>query len=133
MRRISQHEDGFTMVELMVTIVIIATLVAIAIPIFNNQRKKADLSTVKEDVQNTSILVEQEKARKGTYVTTLPSQYGGKILGSDGVVLSVKLLSARNPATACIQGYHKKHTATADRSYYILSEKKLKSGICPTS
>lgn len=127
------REDGFTMVELMITVAIIAILTAISVPIYNNQRKKADLASVKEDIHNTAILVEQEKARNGSYTTALPGQAGGSALKSKGSVLTIKLLPNRVPATACIQGSHTKHTATADKSYYILSEKKLKTGLCPAT
>lgn len=135
-RHTQENEDGFTLLEIVVTLTIIAILTAIAIPVFNNQRKKANLASVKEDVVNTAILVEQTKARDGEYSATLPAQNNGtggtETLGSKGVTLSIVLLSSRNPPTACVQGSYTGYTAAADKYYYILSEKMLKTGVCPT-
>lgn len=133
LREMKAREDGFTVVEIVVTLAIVAILAAIAIPILNAQRKKGDIAAVKEDVVNTALLVEQAKARSGSYSATLPTQAGGTVLKSPKIVTSIVLLSSRNPATACVQAYHTEHTATADRSYYILSEKILKTGVCPTT
>lgn len=137
MFKLKDREDGFTMVELMVVVAIIGILTAIAIPVYNAQRKKAHLASVQQDVNNVAILVEQEKARNGSYSATVPTQTNNTgpsvALKSDGVITSIVLLNNRNPQTACVQAYHEKYTANADRFYYILSEKIMKSGKCPTT
>lgn len=48
------HEDGFTLVELIIALIIIGILMAIAIPIYNNQVKEAVLATLKSDVTQTA-------------------------------------------------------------------------------
>lgn len=137
LRQLKENEDGFTLIEIVVTLTIIAILTAIAIPIYNNQRKKANLAAVKQDVVNTAILVEQDKARNGEYSATLPKQNNGaggtETLGSKGVTLSIVLLAGRTPPTACIQGSYTGYTAAADKYYYVMSEKTLKSGVCPVA
>lgn len=136
-KKFEKREDAFTMVELLVVMVIIAILAAIAIPIYSSQRKKANLAAVQQDINNTAILVEQEKARTGNYSATIPLQtngQGGTVkVSSEGVVLTIVPLNNRNPKTACVQGYHKNHTAVADRYNYILSTKMMKTGNCPTT
>lgn len=52
MRRRREDEKGFTLIELMVVVLIIAILVAIAIPTFLGARKKAQDRAAQSDVRN---------------------------------------------------------------------------------
>lgn len=51
-------ETGFTLVELLVVIIIIGILVAIAIPVFLNQRKRANEAAMKSDLRSIAIAYE---------------------------------------------------------------------------
>ena len=51
MRSKMQNEKGFTLVELMVVVVILGILVAIAVPVYNNVTKKAELSSIEANLR----------------------------------------------------------------------------------
>ncbi len=65
-----KNNKGFTMAELLIVVAIIAVLVAIAIPVFTTQLKKAELAT---DLANTRAKYAEVVATKmadGSYTTS---------------------------------------------------------------
>lgn len=59
-------EEGFTMLELMIVIVIIGILTAIAIPIFLGQQRQAHLAGLKSDIKNTQSAIATALAKNPT-------------------------------------------------------------------
>lgn len=60
------NEDGFTLVELLVVILVIGILSAIAIPAFLNQRKSAAEASLKSDIKNAGTLLAGQKKFTGS-------------------------------------------------------------------
>lgn len=66
----AQKQKGFTIVELLIVIVVIAILAAITVVAYNGIQARANFSSYQSDLTNTVKLIESYNAVNGSYPTT---------------------------------------------------------------
>jgi type IV pilus assembly protein PilA len=103
------REDGFTLVELIVVILIISALAAIALPVFLGQRAKAQDASAKSDARTLAGQVEACHTTTERYDTC---ESGDGALDDDGVPASVT-------AVAVAGGYDVTATSQSGNTFVI--------------
>ncbi|ENX56538.1 hypothetical protein F885_03921 [Acinetobacter higginsii] len=58
---------GFTLIELMITVAIVAIIAAIAVPSYDTYIRRADLSTAQQEILKVAELLEKHRARNFSY------------------------------------------------------------------
>ena len=76
---------GFTLIELLIVVVIIGILAAIAIPKFNETKRKAHVAAMKSDLKQMAVRAEAYFADNNTYSGMVVSAFSG----SPGTILTL--------------------------------------------
>lgn len=94
-------ERGFTIVELLIVVVVIAILAGITIVAYNGIQNRAKTSSVQSTLSQSAKALEVEKVKTGTntYPDTLPSS----IRAGSGITLNYLPSSSSSPTGYCLE------------------------------
>ena len=116
-----QQTSGFTIVELLIVVVVIAILAAITIVSYNGIQKRAAESVLKSDIHNAVTAIETAAVDNPTNPTSFPS--GVRASGKVGLSLSTPTGGSRY----CVNGTYQGNSSL---QYYYDSNTGLRSGSC---
>lgn len=95
-RSLQEREEGFTLIELLVVVIIIGILAAIAIPVFLQQRNKANDAAAKSDLRNLATAEESYLTSNPTgYSATMSDLTNNGLKRTTGVLLGVQVDGAK--------------------------------------
>lgn len=69
---VSASQDGFTLLELMVTVAVVGLVLAVTYPTFNQSVRKARTTAYTEEITNLLVLAKQEAVRRAVPVVVQP-------------------------------------------------------------
>lgn len=93
-QRVTKNHAGFTIVELLIVVVVIAILAAITVIAYNGIKGRAVDSSMKSDLQMAASVLENDKTLNSSYPLDAASANGGQGLKSSGSnVLTYELKS----------------------------------------
>ena len=113
MRRCAPRDDGFSVVEILVVVVIISLLASIALPVFFHQREKAWQAATETALKNTSTAMTSAAIEQGgSYEDlTIPELVANEGLKYDEAFITLVVVSA-NEANFCLSATHRSWAAT---------------------
>ena len=92
--------NGFTLIELMIVVAIIAIIMAIALPSYNQYKKRVNRADVQVEMMNIAQRLESHKLANYKYpITTITSFYGGNVFPQTGTALFTLAFTTSNANT----------------------------------
>ncbi len=114
--------QGFTIIELLIVIVIIAILVAIVTVSYNGITRQAKIASLKSDLKNASTQIELTNAKSGSYPTSEAAIDGG-LKASPNNTLSY----AGSESAFCVTATN----SQANLTFSITQDGTISEGACP--
>ena len=116
------NRAGFTIVELLIVVVVIAILAAITIVAYNGIRQRAVVSSLQSELSSSAKKLETEKIASGN------NQYPDSF-SSTGIVIREGVTNAyfKSGDTYCYS------LTQGAISYYITNDNKITAGLCPAA
>ncbi len=87
------HRSGFTLVEIMIVVAIIALLASVAVPSFLRARKRSQATTIKNDLRVIDSAVDQYAIENNKGTGILPTGPQIAVYTKSGTTLNTKLLA----------------------------------------
>lgn len=115
-------KTGFTIVELLIVVVVIAILASITIVAYGGVQKRAAVATMSSDLHNTANIISAVQIETGAYPTTLPNN----VKPSPRVIL--QLASSGTSGAMCINAHHSSDPAL--RMSWDSAIGSIKSQLC---
>lgn len=134
--RVEDKESGFSLPELMITVLIIGILTAIAIPVYNEQKKTAIRAQVDTDLASTAQSLSTWQQSQEEYLATpTTAVFDSKIARKSNTATTMALKVSTNHTTNeekqfCIEAAQ---TISGEvyRVHYQVSKKMKGTGTCP--
>jgi len=131
------REEGFSLLELVIVILILGILVAIAVPVYSNQQKQAHISTLKSDVTSTAASLaswqQTQDYNANPSLTVFNSQIVRQSDPANIITLTVYNSADPNNIEFCIQGARQFSTTETVTWNYSTVSKQLTEGVCVPS
>lgn len=103
-RQRRRENQGFTLVEIVIVLVILGIVAAISVPIVVEQRRQAIISTVKSDVKSSVATIVTQTGNRADFIATEDFVDNAAITGDNNLVLLVT--GEGDTKVACIWGSH---------------------------
>lgn len=112
-----RRQRGFTIVELLIVVVIIAILAAITLVVFNGIQERARKASLTTEVTNISKILRNDQIVSGAYPATLAvANNGTGVKVGQGINVRYTVNNAANPQTFCVTATDGKYSFMASQS-----------------